>query len=284
VSATLAVTRRLVKFEYLRPTTLRMLERRSMDLGLDGRVVLVSGGARGIGAATALTFAQEGADVAVLDLEADASAQATVDSCTALGVRAIVVAADVADRSSIDVAVQQVAKQLGRIDILVHSAGITRKAGPLDDDDAGWRRVLDVHLGGSRNLCRAVTPGMIERRYGRIILLGSMAGHIEGGDYAVAMAAKLQYMRDLSRTLGKYGITANAVSPGKIMTGLQDPFYPTDLDRRRYAQDHIPLRRAGHDFPVATDVAGPIVLLCSEPMGHITGVELHVNGGEYLHD
>jgi NAD(P)-dependent dehydrogenase (short-subunit alcohol dehydrogenase family) len=109
-----------------------------------------------------------------------------------------------------------------------------------------------------------------------------MAAHLEGGDYGVAQAAKLQYMRDLARTLARHNINVNAVSPGKIMTGLQDPYYPTREDRIKYARDCIPLQRTGVDYPIAEDVAYPIVLICSDRMSNITGVELHVNGGEFI--
>jgi 3-oxoacyl-[acyl-carrier protein] reductase len=253
-----------------------------MELSLTNRVVLVSGGARGIGAAVARSFATEGANVSILDLADDEATKGTLSACAGLGAKAISVVADVADRESTEAAVEHTLDSFGRIDILVHSAGIVRKADSLDDNDAGWQRVMNVHLLGARNLCRAVVPGMMSRHYGKVVLLGSLAAHIEGGDYGVAMAAKLQYMRDLARTLAPFGINVNAVSPGKIMTGLQDPYYPTEGDRRAYARDHIPLQRTTSAYPVAEDVAGPIVLLCSDRMSHVTGVELHVNGGEFI--
>jgi NAD(P)-dependent dehydrogenase (short-subunit alcohol dehydrogenase family) len=153
-----------------------------MDLSLEDRVVLVSGGARGIGAAVARTFATEGANISILDMADDEACQASVSACRGLGAKAISVVADVADRESTDGAVAHTVNTFGRIDILVHSAGIVRRADALDDNDAGWDRVMNVHLLGARNLCRAVVPGMKSRFYGKIVVLGSLAAHIEGGD------------------------------------------------------------------------------------------------------
>jgi 3-oxoacyl-[acyl-carrier protein] reductase len=253
-----------------------------MDLMLEGKVAFITGGSRGIGAATARALCEEGCRVAIHDLRDDEAARNTLEACARRRGEAIFTAGDVAERDAVEQAVRHVLDRFGCIDIVVHSAGIVRKADSLDQNDEGWRRVLDVHLMGARNVCRAVVPGMMTRKYGKIVLLCSMAAHMEGGDYGVAMAAKLQYMRDLARTLAQYNITVNAVSPGKIMTGLQDPYFPTEESRIRYARDCIPLQRTGALYPVADDVAYPIVLLCSDRMSNITGVELHVNGGEYI--
>jgi 3-oxoacyl-[acyl-carrier protein] reductase len=253
-----------------------------MELMLESKVAFITGGSRGIGAAVARTFAEEGARVAINDLQDDEAAQKTLAECAERGAEAIFAAADVADREAVEQAVHHVLDHFGRIDILVQSAGIVRKAESLDYNDQGWNRVLAVHLMGARNVCRAVVPQMIERRYGKIVLIGSMAAHLEGGDYGAAMAAKLQFMRDLARTLARHNINVNAVSPGKIMTGLQDPYFPTKEDRVKYARDHIPLQRTGVDYPVAEDVAYPIVMFCSDRMSNITGTELHINGGEYI--
>jgi 3-oxoacyl-[acyl-carrier protein] reductase len=253
-----------------------------VNLTLESKVAFITGGSRGIGAAVARTFAEEGASVAISDLRDDEAARTTLAECAARGGEAIFAAADVADRNAVERAVHQAMERFGHIDIVVNSAGIVRKAEGLDDNDEGWNRVIAVHLMGARNVCRAVAPRMIERKYGKIVLICSLAAHVEGGDYGVAMAAKLHYMRDLARTLAPHNINVNAVSPGKIMTGLQDPYFPTEGDRVRYARDRIPLQRVGVAYPVAEDVAYPIVLLCSDRMGNVTGSELHINGGEYI--
>ncbi len=253
-----------------------------MDLSLKDRVAFITGGARGIGAAAARTFAAEGAHVAIFDLVDDQASQDTLSQCRQHGVEAMVAEGDVADRDATEAAVHRTLDRFGHIDILVHSAGIIRKAESLDYNDTGWHRVMAVHLMGARNVCRAVVSNMIERKYGKIVLVCSLAAHVEGGDYGVAMAAKLQYMRDLARILASHNINVNAISPGKTMTGLQDPYFPTHADRKNFARDHIPLQRPGKDYPVAEDVAYPVVLLCSDRMSHVTGVELHVNGGEYI--
>jgi NAD(P)-dependent dehydrogenase (short-subunit alcohol dehydrogenase family) len=235
--------------------------------GIDGRVALVTGGARGIGRCMVETFRDLGARVAALDL-----APEPIEGV--LGV-----AADVADETSVDEAIAEVEQKLGRPTLAVLNAGVLHKA-PLEQHGlAEWQRLLDVNLTGPFLCARRVLGGMREARYGRVVIIGSSAG-IDGAGaappplpgYAASKAGAMALAKSIAREYAPFGVTANALAPTLIDTGMLSTL---DSDFR----GSIPVGRYGRPQEVA-DLA---VFLCSAHAGYITGEIVDINGG-YLID
>jgi NAD(P)-dependent dehydrogenase (short-subunit alcohol dehydrogenase family) len=235
--------------------------------GIDGRVAVVTGGARGIGRCMVETFRDLGARVAALDL-----APEPIEGV--LGV-----AADVADETSVDEAIAEVEQKLGRPTLAVLNAGVLHKA-PLEQHGlAEWQRLLDVNLTGPFLCARRVLGGMREARYGRVVIIGSSAG-IDGAGaappplpgYAASKAGAMALAKSIAREYAPFGVTANALAPTLIDTGMLSTL---DSDFR----GSIPVGRYGRQQEVA-DLA---VFLCSAHAGYITGEIVDINGG-YLID
>jgi 3-oxoacyl-[acyl-carrier protein] reductase len=243
--------------------------------GLDGRVALVTGGARGIGAATARRLHADGARVAVLDLDA-AAAAATADQTAGLGL-----ACDVTDAAAVDAAVDQVAAELGRLDILVNNAGVTRDNLLFKMTEDDWDTVLSVHLKGAFLASRAAQKHMVAARHGRIINLSSTSalGNRGQANYSAAKMGLQGFTRTLAVELGPFGITVNAVAPGFIVTEMTDAtavrlgLTPAQLQEASAAA--VPVRRVG--FP--DDIANAIAFFASDAASFVTGQTLYVDGG-----
>ena len=243
--------------------------------GLDGRVALVTGGARGIGAATARRLHADGARVAVLDLDA-AAAAATADQTAGLGL-----ACDVTDAAAVDAAVDQVAAELGRLDILVNNAGVTRDNLLFKMTEDDWDTVLSVHLKGAFLASRAAQKHMVAARHGRIINLSrtSALGNRGQANYSAAKMGLQGFTRTLAVELGPFGITVNAVAPGFIVTEMTDAtavrlgLTPAQLQEASAAA--VPVRRVG--FP--DDIANAIAFFASDAASFVTGQTLYVDGG-----
>jgi 3-oxoacyl-[acyl-carrier protein] reductase len=243
--------------------------------GLDGRVALVTGGARGIGAATARRLHADGARVAVLDLDA-AAATATADQTAGLGL-----ACDVTDAAAVDAAVDQVAAELGRLDILVNNAGVTRDNLLFKMTEDDWDTVLSVHLKGAFLASRAAQKHMVAARHGRIINLSSTSalGNRGQANYSAAKMGLQGFTRTLAVELGPFGITVNAVAPGFIVTEMTDAtavrlgLTPAQLQEASAAA--VPVRRVG--FP--DDIANAIAFFASDAASFVTGQTLYVDGG-----
>lgn len=248
--------------------------------GAAGRVAIVTGGARGIGAATARRLAAGGAAVAVLDLDEKACA-ATVEAIEQGGGRAIGVGADVSDAEQVSSAVQRVATELGPPVILVNNAGVIRDNLLFKMTDTDWDTVLGVHLRGAFLMSRAAQAHMVERRWGRIVSLSSTSalGNRGQANYSTAKAGLQGFTRTLAIELGPFGITVNAVAPGFIatdMTATTAARMGLEFeDFQRAAAEQIPVRRVGRP----EDVANVIGFLASDDASFVSGQVIYVAGG-----
>jgi 3-oxoacyl-[acyl-carrier protein] reductase len=244
------------------------------------RVAVVTGAARGIGAATARRLAGDGMAVAVLDLDAQACA-ATVDAITAAGGRALAVGADVSQADQVEAAVGKVAGELGPPAVLINNAGVIRDNLIFKMTEGDWDTVLGVHLRGAFLMSRAAQKHMVEQRFGRIVNLSSSSALGNRGqvNYSAAKAGMQGFTKSLAIELGQFGITANAVAPGFIVTDMTAATaarigMPFD-DFQAAAASQIPVRRVGQP----EDVAHVISFLCSEEAGFVSGQVIYVAGG-----
>jgi 3-oxoacyl-[acyl-carrier protein] reductase len=243
-----------------------------------GKRVLVTGGSRGIGRATALAFAHEGAAVAFnySRTEDDSEAAATLADLRALGVPAFSSCADVADGTAVAQLFVEARDALGgTIDVLVNNAAVTQDAPLMMMKDESWDRVLDIDLRGAFLCCRAALRGMIAGRWGRIVNVVSPAAFVgqEGAsNYAAAKGGLLSLTKSLAREVARFGITVNAVSPGLIDTRLVDEMQG---ERRREIERQIPLGRLG----TTDEIAAAILFVASPAASYVTGSTIHVDGG-----
>ena len=244
------------------------------------RVAIVTGAARGIGAATARRLAADGMAVAVLDLDA-ATCAGTVDAITAAGGRAFAVGADVSQADQVEAAVGKVAAELGPPAVLVNNAGVIRDNLLFKMTENDWDTVLGVHLRGAFLMSRAAQKHMVDQRFGRIVNLSSSSALGNRGqvNYSAAKAGLQGFTKTLAIELGPFGITANAVAPGFIVTDMTAATaarigMPFD-DFQAAAASQIPVRRVGQP----EDVAHVISFLCSEGAGFVSGQVIYVAGG-----
>jgi len=247
---------------------------------LDGKVAVISGAAslRGIGMATARMFAEQGAKVAILDLDGKAAAEAAA----LIGPEHRGYACNVTDKVACQTAVERVLADFGQIDILINNAGITQPAKTVDIDPASWDRILDVNLRGVLYLSQAVIPHMQQRGRGSIACMSSVSAQRGGGilggpHYSAAKAGVLGLAKAMARELGKDGIRVNCVTPGLIQTDINAGKISDDKKVEILAG--IPLNRLGN----VQDVAGAFLFLASDLSGYITGAVIDVNGGMLIH-
>jgi 3-oxoacyl-[acyl-carrier protein] reductase len=244
------------------------------------RVAIVTGAARGIGAATARRLAADGMAVAVLDLEAQACA-ATVDAIAAAGGRALAVGADVSQAEQVEAAVGKIAGELGPPAVLVNNAGVIRDNLLFKMTEDDWDMVLGVHLRGAFLMSRAAQKHMVDQRFGRIVNLSSSSALGNRGqvNYSAAKAGMQGFTKTLAIELGQFGITANAVAPGFIVTDMTAATAArigmSFEDFQAAAAPQIPVRRVGQ----VDDVAHVISFLCSEGAGFVSGQVIYVAGG-----
>jgi glucose 1-dehydrogenase len=245
-------------------------------LGLAGKLAVVTGGAGGIGRATAASFVEVGAAVALLDREA-AAAEAFAQELSAKGGRAIGLGCDIADPASVQAAAKAVADRMGPADVLVNNAGILRP-GALDSIGlAEWNALLAVNLTGYLLCAQAFGRAMRERKAGAIVHIASIAAsnpQPRSGAYSPSKAAVAMLSRQLALEWGPDGVRSNVVSPGFVRTPMSESFYQAPgVAERRAAM--LPLRRVAGP----QDIADAVVYLASERAGYVTGAEILVDGG-----
>ncbi len=244
------------------------------------RVAIVTGAARGIGAATARRLAGDGIAVAVLDLDAAACAD-TVDAITAAGGTALAVGADVSKADQVEAAVGKVVSDLGPPAVLVNNAGVIRDNLLFKMTEDDWDTVLGVHLRGAFLMSRATQKHMVDQRFGRIVNLSSSSALGNRGqvNYSAAKAGLQGFTKTLAIELGQFGVTANAVAPGFIatdMTAATAARIGMGFEEfQAAAASQIPVRRVGQP----DDVAHVISFLCSEGAGFVSGQVIYVAGG-----
>ena len=244
------------------------------------RVAIVTGAARGIGAATAVRLAAEGASVAVVDVTADGGA-ATAEHIVSSGRQAVALGCDVSRTEDVRSMVAQVMERFGRIDVLVNNAGVTRDNLLFKMTDDEWATVLDVNLSSVFRCVRAVQEHMVPARYGRIVNLSSRSalGNRGQANYAAAKAGIQGLTATLAIELGPFNITVNAVAPGYVATSMTaataERIGMTPEQHQAAAAERTPLGRVGQP----DEVASVIAFLASDDASYVSGQTLYVNGG-----
>jgi 3-oxoacyl-[acyl-carrier protein] reductase len=247
---------------------------------LEGRVAFVTGAGRGIGAATALRMAEEGARVALADIDSEGCKQVLAEF-ESIGAEGLALHCDVSNSALVQAAIDQTAQHFGRLDILVNNAGVLRDQLLFKMTEEEWDMVLNVHLKGAFLCSRAAQKYMVEQKYGRIVSLSSTSalGNRGQTNYSSAKAGLQGFTRTLAVELGPFGITANAVAPGFIDTEMtrstarRQGFDPDQVIAQ--ASKTIPVRRVGQP----RDIANVICFLASEEAGFVNGQIIYVAGG-----
>jgi 3-oxoacyl-[acyl-carrier protein] reductase len=245
---------------------------------LQNKVVVITGGAQGLGRAIAHGMGREGAKVVVADLQAE-RAKSVAGELQSMGADALGVEVNVASEISVQKMAEQTFQRFGRVDILVNDAGVYLKAAVIHKSEEDWDKTINVNLGGNFLCARAFVPAMRKQKSGRIISLASSIAHTgarEFADYAASKAGIIGFVKALARELGPDGITVNAICPGSANT---------DMPRRHRSEDEVMARlRAtplGHVLE-PEDIVGPILFLASDAASYITGQAYNINCGTVM--
>jgi len=244
---------------------------------LEGKVALITGGAQGIGKATALLLASRGADVAVSDINIHGAVE-TVKEVEGLGRRGLALEGDVSNPADAENVVAKTVEQLGGIDILVNNAGIARDRLLLRMTEEDWDAVLNVNLKGTFNCTKAAVKYMIKRKSGKIVNIASVVGEMGNAgqaNYAASKAGVIGLTKSIAREYAQRGINVNAIAPGYVETPMTEAL-PEKVKEELRGQ--IPMARLGSPL----DVANAVHFLVSEASSYITGQVLNVNGGIYM--
>ncbi|MCW2307342.1 SDR family oxidoreductase [Rhodobium gokarnense] len=239
----------------------------------------MTGAAHGLGRRMALDLAADGATVAVNDVAADAARQ-TADEIVAAGGKALPVIADVSDSAAVARMLQEIeAASAGPLDILINNAGIGDFVSWPEITDAKWRRLIDIHLTGTFNCCRAALPGMIARGYGKVLNISSVAGKrgdfLGNAHYTAAKAGIIGLTKSLAADVAAKGVNVNALAPGLVRTELTDEMSP---ELKANTLGRIAIGRLGE----AAEISSAALFLVSDAASYIVGETLSVNGGSYM--
>lgn len=251
--------------------TFRMQYSQRMD-DLQGKVTLVTGASRGIGAGIAVALAKTGADVAVNFHQRSGEAEAICEQIRQIGRRAIAVQADVTDSAAVKQMITRTEKELGNISVLVNNAGIAKQQRIEDITEDDWNQIIDTNLKSTFLVTQVVLPHMRQQHWGRIINISSVAaqtGGVVGPHYAASKAGMLGITHSLANLLAKEGVTVNAIAPALIETEMV-------TSNAKASPAYIPVGR----FGTVDEVASVAVLLATN--GYITGQTINVNGGWYV--
>jgi 2-hydroxycyclohexanecarboxyl-CoA dehydrogenase len=247
---------------------------------LQGKTALVTGGGRGIGRAIALALAQEGAQVAVLDILAD-NAAAVAREIEATGVKALALPADLTKRAQVERAIADALAQFGQIDVLVNNAGWDRLEMFLDSEEETWDKIIAINFKGILYVCKAALPSMVARGQGKVISIASDAGRVGSTGEAVYAGSKgaiIAFSKTLAREMARHKITVNVVCPGltetPLLQGIREQSPKTEKVIEAVTRA-IPLGRVGQP----EDIAGAVVYLASPAADFVTGQTLSVSGG-----
>lgn len=243
---------------------------------LKGKIAVVTGGSRGIGAAIARGLGQEGATVVINYNHSDEAAQAVVEEISAMGASAVALQADIANAEQTRVFMEKVLEQFGRIDILVNNAGITRDKSFKKMSFDEWHKVIDTNLSSAFNTCKIALPAMLEQKYGRIINISSVIGQSGGfgqTNYASAKAGLIGFTKSLALETAKAGITVNCICPGYIATEMVAAM-PESVKEAIIAM--VPMKKLGEP----EEIAKGVIFICDSE--YMTGQSLNLNGGLYM--
>ena len=247
---------------------------------LSGRTAVVTGAARGIGAAEAIRLAKDGAKVAVLDLSSEAG-QETVEEVEKVDSEAIAIACDVSSSQQVTAAFEEVASRFGTVDILVNNAGLLRDNLSFKMSEDDWDKVLDVHLKGSFLCSQAAQKYMVDQEYGKIVMTSSIVALGNKGqvNYSSAKAGLQAMARTMALELGRFNINVNAVAPGWIETEMTkeaaERVGMTMEEMKERFASNIPLKRFGK----VEDIANVVAFLVSDEASYISGETIYVSGG-----
>ena len=247
---------------------------------LEGKVVIITGGSRGIGGATAIYFAKAGANVVITYTKNEKAAKEVVQKVRNEGKECIALRADIAEEKNANFVVKETLKKFGCVDVLVNNAGIWTygKIGEMSKNV--WKETMHINLDGMFYMTNAVVPHMKKQKHGKIINISSTAGQrgeAEHSHYAASKGGMISFTKSIAMELGPFNINVNSVAPGWVDTEMSNEIL-ADETLREAERKKIPIQR----IPTAEDIAGPILFLASDLARHITGEILNVNGGSVL--
>jgi 3-oxoacyl-[acyl-carrier protein] reductase len=247
---------------------------------LNDRIAIITGGSRGIGAATAVMFAKAGANIVFTYSKNEKAANFIVQKIKNEGRECVAIKADISKEKHANSVAKETIRKFGKIDILVNNAGIWTYGKIGEMSEKVWKETMAVNLDGMFYMTNAVVPFMKKQKYGKIINISSTAGQrgeSEHSHYAASKGGMISFTKAIATELGPFNINVNSVAPGWVDTDLNNEVFSDshfkDLERQK-----IPLQR----IPTPEDIAGPILFLASDIARHITGEILNVNGGSVL--